>query len=297
MKFVIVGASGFVGRRTMAPLSAAGCAVVGTHASTSNDRLVRFDLTTERLADALPTGFFDTGGPVCVAVFSAISQLDRCRRESELSRRVNVEKTIPLLEEIAALGAWPVFISSSYVFDGRDGGYREANRPAPINEYGRQKLEVEEFLSAHLPQALVLRLDKMVGDDPADGHLFSEWHRCLRAQLPITCIADQILSPTLADDVGRALILAAEHHLRGVYHLANPEAWDRAELAREFVRAAGSDVPVVARPMEEFGFDDPRPLKSYLDGSRFIDTTGMRFTPMKEAIETFLSRLGGKRSI
>jgi dTDP-4-dehydrorhamnose reductase len=295
VKFLIIGASGFIGRQALAQAKAYGFEAIGTRAGSADPELTRFDLATDRIADCLPQSFLKDGEPVCAAIFSCICQLDRCKREREMSYLVNVTRTIDLLNDFVRLGMKPVFISSSYVHDGRTGYYSENSEPNPINEYGRQKLEVEQYIAAHIPLALVLRLDKIVGDDPATSHLFSEWDRCLEEGRPITCIADQILSPTLVSDVAKAVIFGNENELSGVYNVANPEFFSREELARQFAFASGNEAAIISKPLEEFPFDDPRPLKSYLDSTKFIHATGTTFTSMREAFHNYLEKKAALR--
>lgn len=45
---------------------------------------------------------------------------------------------------IAAIGAFLIYISSDYVFDGTNPPYREEDIPAPLNLYGKTKLEGEK---------------------------------------------------------------------------------------------------------------------------------------------------------
>lgn len=45
---------------------------------------------------------------------------------------------------VAAVGAFLIYISSDYVFDGTNPPYREEDMPAPLNLYGKTKLEGEK---------------------------------------------------------------------------------------------------------------------------------------------------------
>ena len=293
MKFFIVGASGFIGRRALAQARDLGLTTVGTRASSNDESLTRFDLRHDRITDCIAKSFFSGDDLICALISAGISRIDDCRRNSAETRLLNVDKTIQLLDDLAELKAKPIFLSTSCAFDGGSGCYTEDSQTSPINEYGRQKVEVENYLRSHHPNALILRLDKVVGDDPVDAHLFSEWYDRMNRRAPITCIAGQVLSPTLVDDVARAVLVACQQQMSGIYHVANPEFVAREQLAREFASACGYDAEIVTKPMEEFGFADPRPLKTYLDGSKFIRETGMRYTPMSDAIRVFLQKSRG----
>lgn len=287
--FLVVGASGLLGGAVLGTLKKLGRPAVGTQVSMRRPGLARFDLKTDRIADCVDLTAFAGSGEAYAVICASICQIDRCRRERDVTRVVNVDHTLRLIDDLARAGLTPVFISSSYVFDGAQGYYDEAHPRAPICEYGRHKAAVEERLE-RLPGSLTLRLDKLVGDDPAQEHVLTEWHRWISVGRPVTCIADQLLSPTSVADAARAVVTACERGLSGTYHVANPEFFSREELARQFALASGRPALIEAKPLSSFPFDDPRPLKTYLDGSRFAAATDFRFTSMRQVFRDFLAR-------
>jgi dTDP-4-dehydrorhamnose reductase len=295
MRFLVVGASGFVGQHLLARIREAGYEAVGTRSGREMPGLIRFDLANDRIGERLGPDFFNSRVPVKAVVCAAISPMETCFREKEKTFLVNVRNTIRLVDDLAGLGAETVFISSSYVFSGEDGYYREEDDHGPVSEYGRQKSIVDQYVRERYPASFVPRLDRIVGDDPAEKHLFSEWYELIIREEPITCIADQILAPTLVDDVARAVIRGCELGLRGAYHVANAEFFARDELARQFARALGLPARIEARPQSSFGFLDRRPQRSYLNSARFIRATGFRFTSMGDVFTIFRDKLLGAR--
>ncbi|MEX2287275.1 MAG: sugar nucleotide-binding protein [Planctomycetaceae bacterium] len=293
MKLLIVGASGFIGSHIHRVAKEFDIVTVGTRAGSKSDRLARFDLREDRIGDCVPADYFNDER-VCAIVAAGISKIDECRRNRDATRLVNVKGTIQLLDDLAERGATPVFLSTSCVFDGQIGYYNEEDEPAPINEYGRQKLEVESCLLDQMPNSLVLRLDKVVGDEPAESHLLSEWYERMQKGQPIDCLADQILSPTLVDDIVLGVLTACQDEMSGLYHLVNAEFFPRDELARQFAHACGLSAEIVVKPMDEFAFEDPRPVKTYLDGSRFIEETGLLMTTMRAVFQNFLAKARGE---
>jgi dTDP-4-dehydrorhamnose reductase len=290
MKFLVIGASGFIGRHILHRLVAAGHAALGTQTASKDPKLIEFDLLRDRIAPCLPADFVRNEARGFAVICAALSQIDRCLRERDVSYAINVTHTIQLIQDVKAMGLQPVFLSTGSVYDGSIGYYDEAPLHCPINEYGRHKAAVETFIRDHVPSAVVLRLDKVVGDDPRENHLFSEWYSALAQNQPLVCIEGQLFSPTLVDDIGRALELTCERGLLGVYNVANPEFFSRDELARQFVLALGKKREVACKPQSFFNFCDPRGLKSYLDSTKFITTTGFRFTSMREVMKNFIAK-------
>ena len=292
MKFLIVGASGFVGRHLATYIQSLGLDMVGTQSRPRDPNLVTFDLLQHRIADCVNQSFFENGEQAYGIICAMTTQIDRCFLERETSYKVDVENTIRLIQDLQALGVKPVYISSGSVHDGCSGYYDEEYPRSPINEYGRHKAAVESFIETHGPSMLVLRLDKVVGDDPSESHMFSDWYQCLKDKKPILCIEEELFAPTWVEDVARAITLGCKLELSGLFNVANAEFFSRGELARQFVANMGGDVEVICKPQREFGFVEARPYKSYLDSSRFVKASNFKFTSMREVFRSFKQKVG-----
>ena len=290
-RFLIVGASGFIGRHILAHTTSLGYEATGTQAQSRQPGLVTFDLARDRIIDRLERTFFKRDGPLAVVICAAISDMDRCLTDPQRTRAVNVEGTIQLIEDVRAFNAKLVYLSTNYVFDGGVGYYTEDHPLAPANVYGRHKAEVEAYLRTHAPDAVLIRPDKNIGDDPQEYHFFRTWHELLRTGQSIVCMEGQLISPTYVNDTARAVALICQQGLTGVFHVVNPEYFYRDELARQFCLAAGRAPHVVTKPLKEFHFADNRAPKACLDGSKFLRATGMRFTCVREVMESFLRRV------
>lgn len=291
MKFLTVGASGFVGGQLLTHVRSKGWRAVGTQSQPNDPGLAVFDLASDRITDCVESEFLDGDEPVFGIICAAITDLNKCVQEKEASHRVNVDQTIQLIDDLVRVNATPVFISSDLVFDGYSGYYNEEHARSPVMEYGRHKAEVEVYLQSNVPSALILRLSKIVGDPHSKRDVFLEWHQLLEADLPIQCIDGQVFSPTYVKDVVKGIILAAKMGLNGLYHLANTEFYSRDELATEFAVAMGKQAEIIRRPQADFGFMEERPLKTQLDSTKFVGATGMQFTSMREVITEFLREM------
>jgi dTDP-4-dehydrorhamnose reductase len=291
VKLLVIGASGELGGELMACARRSGREAIGTWANHPVEGLTRFDLRSDRIVDCLPKGFFGANEPVGAIVCAAVCEIDRCARAPEETRRVNVEKTIELITDLVGLGARVAFSSTSFVFDGAKGEYREDDPVVPICEYGRQKVAVENWMRAKAPQGLVMRLDKLVGCRPHPRNLFTQWVQQAQQHDQVRCIAGQHLSPVALGDAAEAIILACERSLQGVYHLGGPECVRRDELARRFLQQWGREAAVVSLPQEAFRFADPRPLRTCLNSEKLQSALAWSPTPLYRLMERYLINL------
>jgi dTDP-4-dehydrorhamnose reductase len=276
-RFLLIGSGGFIGSHLYRSLQGKH-PVLGT-------RSASFDLARDRILDQLPPDWRDADGPKFAVLSAAVVPMDRCRTEESHARAVMVDGTRRCAADLADAGFTPVFLSTSYVFDGARGGYTESDAPAPLGRYGALKLEMERWLLSELPQSLVLRLDKTAAADLRPGHALTDWARAVRAGEEIRCIRDQVFGLTLVDDVARILVRASGEGLRGLWHLANPEPRSRAAIVRSLADAMGLDARIVELPMDAFGFPEARPMSSWLDSRRILDRLGECFCPVDRMIE------------
>lgn len=295
MRFLIVGASGFVGKNILSYLNSIGIEAIGTESRPRGTGLITFNLLEERIVDVVDKSFFSRTGQVYVVICAVVSNMDLCLTDRETSHRINVENTIQLIRDTCALGAYPIFLSTCFVFDGERGYYNEREPISPINEYARHKAEVEKFLTEQAPQSFTARLDKIVGDNPFDQQLFAYWYQLRRENKPIVCLEGSLLSPTYVIDVAKAIVAACKHKLTGIYHVSNAEFFYRDELAKQFCYALGFQPDVLNKSLKEFAFPDGRALKSYLDGSKFREITGLNFTSMQMVFEKLRREVSKKQ--
>ena len=57
------------------------------------------------------------------------------------------------------------FFHSKFIFDGKKGNYKESDYSNPINEYGKQKLEIEKFIEKIKQAELKLNVLLLFGNN------------------------------------------------------------------------------------------------------------------------------------
>lgn len=290
-RLLILGASGFIGRHLLRLVGERGFLALGTRSGRHTSPLRVFRSGQDRILDCIDRKFVEGDGPCWVVHATSFGSIDACRRHAVESRRVNVEGVIQVMEDLDASHIRHVVLSTSHVFDGEEGDYSEDSACRPLNLYGKQKREVEEWVLTNRPDSLVFRLDKIVGTDPQEDHLFSQWQRLVAEQRPIVCVEGMTFSPTLVEDVVEGIIEACCRNLDGLYHIAPAGCYSREELAREFLVLTGAHAKVRVEPLEGLGLVERRPLRTNLHGVRLREATGHECSSMTSAIRAFHDRM------
>jgi len=158
-KLLLTGAGGFVGSRI-------------AHLLKDRYELITFPRGLLSLAPVEEARAFAMAHrPDAIIHTAAIADMGECEKDPEGSYRANVLLTEALCRTAQELGAKIVCYSTDQVFNGSDPAgvpYREDMPLAPVNVYGRHKLEGEQRGLAACPDAVMLRATWMY-DLPGDG--------------------------------------------------------------------------------------------------------------------------------
>lgn len=271
-RFLVIGADGLVGRHVAGALGSGE--VVRTCRRAGCD--VMLDITdAEAVREVIRAS-----KPTAVVLAAANAWVEGCERDPVGTRRVNVDAARVVADAARDAGALLVVFSSEYVFDGTAGPYRETAERHPINEYGRQKVELEDIALA-TGRGLVCRTSAVFGEDPKRKNFVYQLVDHLRAGQTFDVPSDQVVTPTYAPSLARAVIDLVRAGTTGTYHVAGPEVMSRVAFANQVAIAHGLDVSRVrARKTSELGLAAPRPASAGLDTGKL----GRRLTPVADAL-------------
>ena len=204
--------------------------------------------------------------PAVVVCAAAIPNVERCELEPEEARAVNVAGTLALADAARAAGATFVFLSSEYVFDGEAGPYSEDDPVGPINEYGRQKVEVERTLAERGEDWIVARVSCVYGREARRKNFVYQLFDALSAGRELKVPSDQVGTPTAAANAAtviRELWAAGE---RGIFHVAGADRVLRSDFGTVVAEELGLDPKLLRRPRPPSSAS-PRPGRAAPDCS------------------------------
>ena len=211
--------------------------------------------------------------PDVVVHAAAMTQVDACEQSPESCRRCNVAGTGNMLRASEACGAFFVYLSTDFVFDGLSGPYRENDLPNPVNEYGRSKYAAEELVrTSALPWAIV-RTVLVYGTawEASRSNIVLWVLRNLQAGVPIRVVNDQVRTPTLAEDLAAGISALIKGRKEGIYHIAGGETMTPCDMALRTARFFQLDTSLIAPTHAgEFHETGRRPPRTgfYIDKAR-----------------------------
>ena len=204
--------------------------------------------------------------------------------------KINVEGTRNIADAAKAVDAKIIYLSTDYVFDGQ--GERpwqpDDKNYAPLNYYGRTKLEGELAISGTVDKYFIVRIAWVFG---LNGNNFIKTMVNVgRTHDTVRVVNDQIGTPTYCYDLARLLVDMAETDKYGYYHATNEGGYiSWYDFTKEIYKQAGMDTKVIPVTTEEYGLSvAARPFNSRLDKSKLKEAG---FTPLpdwKDAVARYL---------
>ena len=142
MKFLVTGSAGLVGNQVVKDLVKSTDQVYSCYHNSKPDFGIptQLDLTN---SDSI-TKTIEKIRPDAIIHLAAMTNVDQCETEKELALQINAKATETIAKQAAKQGAFVVYVSTDYVFDGEHGMKKENDQPNPIDFYGKSKLEGEK---------------------------------------------------------------------------------------------------------------------------------------------------------
>ncbi|MDZ7361634.1 MAG: dTDP-4-dehydrorhamnose reductase [candidate division KSB1 bacterium] len=234
--------------------------------------------------------------PKFIVNAAAFTDVDGSETQREACWRVNVTGVENLVYAAQKVGSRLLHVSTDYVFDGKNGPYREDDRPNPLGFYARSKLAGENALINSKADYAIARTMVLYGAGHAIRPNFATWLiQQLRDGKPVHVVDDQFGNPTLASELAQALYVLAESGHNGIYHISGSEIIDRyhfaVKIAEVFDLDAGLIQPIKTR---DFKQASPRPLRSGFDISKAVRELGITMSDVVGGLQKFKAELAAK---
>jgi dTDP-4-dehydrorhamnose reductase len=275
MRVTIFGASGLLGKALMSEWTQDE--VVGLGSKDADLRDAR------QVQDAV-----QRSRPDWIVLAAAYTDVDGCETNRELAFEVNCGGAVHVAEAARQHGAKLLFVSTDYVFDGRNTTpYETDGIRAPRSVYGQSKAEAEVLLSQILPEACIVRTSWLFG---AGGKCFPDTILKLAEKRPeLDVVNDQRGSPTHTVDLARAIVQLCRSGANGIVHATNRGECSWFDFAQETIHRAG--LSTLVRPTTSAQFVRPaeRPQYSVLS-PKSLEKYGVVMPSWQDALLDYLHR-------
>lgn len=263
MKFLVTGAAGLVGSQVVRDLAHSHTVFSCYHNMLPDGGIpTRMDLLNK---DSME-GMVSKMSPDVIIHLVAITNVDLCESQKELATNTNTNATRDLASIAAKCGAFFVYVSTDYVFDGINGMKKEDDATNPVNHYGKTKLDGEKALASLDLKWCIARTSTPFGIHKSKKS-FPVWvMESLRGKKEITVLSDQTTSPTYVPSLSKMLIEISTRKLSGTIHVAGATPISRYDLAILVAERLGLDKNLIKQTTtDKMSWTAMRPKNSSLD--------------------------------
>ncbi len=215
--------------------------------------------------------------------------LDRCEEDPACARRINVDAAVNAARAAGEGGARFIHISTDHLFDGKRAMYSEEDTPAPVNVYGKTKLEAEKEVLRLAPQAVIVRTNFYGWSPPAHPQTFGEWvYNSLKNKAPLTLFTDYYFSPIEVTHLAEALEEVALSYFQGVINIAGTERCSKYDFGMSLCKVFSLDSGcITAGAMDPRAFKARRQKDLSLSTDRFKRLFKKQLPSLKEGLLRF----------
>lgn len=256
MKSLIIGSNGLVGTALSKLLPDA---LQGVNVEARYPYQVYIDITKyETLLKV-----FSNFRPQIVYLAGAIADVNKT--EDYGTAIVNVRGSTNVLRLCESFESKLVFYSSSYVFDGKkESPYTTEDEPLPLQQYGKQKLTMENLISSSELEYLIIRTVGVFGVERKKKNFAKQVISSVFAGKDVFAPTDQFMNPISSEDLAEISIQLVKK-TTGLFHVAGDTCISKYEFARRIAGYFGYENKVIPATSEEMKQRAPRPKMGCLD--------------------------------
>lgn len=242
--------------------------------------------------------------PDAVIHCAAWTAVDAAEDEDKIDKvyAINVDGTRNIALACKECDCKMIYISTDYVFDGQGKKPWEPDCKdyAPLNVYGKTKLEGELAVSEILDKYFIVRIAWVFGTNGAN--FIKTMLRIGKKFERLTVVNDQIGTPTYTFDLAKLLADMVETEKYGYYHATNEGGYiSWHTFATEiFAQAAALGYEVYSTDRltvapvttEEYGVSKAaRPFNSRLDKSKLVEAGFTSLPTWQDALARYLKEI------
>lgn len=299
MKFFVTGVNGQLGHDVMNNLISRDHVGVGSdialtyngvmdNSAVTTAEYISLDITNKEAVIKTITAI----KPDAVIHCAAWTAVDLAEDEDKIPLvfKINTDGTKYIAEACKQIDAKLLYLSTDYVFDGQGTTpwKPDCKEYAPLNNYGKSKLEGELAVANTLSKYFIVRIAWVFG---LNGKNFIKTMINVgKTHSEVRVVNDQIGTPTYTYDLSRLLVDMCESDKYGYYHATNEGGFiSWYDFCVEIYKQYGLSTKVIPVSTSEYGLSKAkRPFNSRLDKSKLIENGFKPLPDWKDALARYL---------
>ena len=291
MRILITGSNGLLGQKIVEYCQKNKISYFATSKGVNRNpncpasNYFELDITKEKTVYSL----FNELQPTHVIHTAALTNVDFCELNPANCELVNVKATGFLIKASNSVNAHFQFVSTDFVFDGEQGGYKEEDLVNPLSVYAQSKVNGEKLvMTLCLGEWSIVRTIIVYGTgyNLSRSNLIVWAKEALKKGDAMNIIDDQFRAPTYADDLAAGCMGILEYNEQGIFHISGPETMSIYHIVERIADYYGYSMKLVNRISSET-LDQPakRPPKTGFDLTKAYSKINYKPHTLEETLD------------
>lgn len=153
---------------------------------------------------------------------AAYTNVAAAETNKDLCFKINVDGTKNVFEVVSFKKKKFIFISTDFVFDGKNPPYFEESTPNPLGVYAQSKYEGEKIIE---DKGMIIRISYPYrANFPKKNDFFRTFKTYLEQKKPLSMITNSLMTPTFIDDIAYGLKYLIKNYSPEIFHLTGAKA-------------------------------------------------------------------------
>lgn len=206
---------------------------------------------------------------------AAYTNVAGAETNKDLCYKINVEGTKNVFEKVLGKKKKFIYISTDFVFDGKNPPYFEDSNPNPPGVYADSKYKGEKIVEN---QAMIIRISYPYrASFERKRDFFRTFKTFLEEKKPLSMITNSLMTPTFIDDIAFGLKYLIKNYSSEIFHLVGQQALSPYEAAILIAEKFNLDKSLIGKTTYEEYIKKKPGLPQYAD----IRTKKNHFFKMK----------------
>ncbi|REH45014.1 dTDP-4-dehydrorhamnose reductase [Tenacibaculum gallaicum] len=294
-KVVITGSNGLLGQTLVNLLLKEDYQVIGFSRGKNRSGRNDFDyVSIDITGEALLYRKLSEYKPDVIVNTAAMTNVDECEINKEACDKLNIGVVQYLKNYSEENNAHLIHISTDFIFDGKDGPYKETDKPNPLSYYGLSKLRSEETLIKSKIDYTILRTILVYGKvyNMSRSNIVLWVKKMLEDRKEITIVDDQFRMPTYVEDLALACKLSIDKKALGVFNISSKKMLSIYEIAQQIAEVFMLDKSLI-KPIstKELNQRAKRPAITGFDLAKTEQYLGLAPKSFQEDLQKFKEKL------
>lgn len=218
LKVAVTGPNGLIGSRIIKLLESSFNFIPLLHTD--------FDITNrDQVLSKINSLDFDI-----ILHLAGYTNVDGAESDKNIAYQINVEGTKHIFEAVQNRNKQMIYISTDFVFDGKNPPFFEDSVPNPVGYYGFTKYEGEKIVQE---KAMIIRISYPYGNPNSKKPDFvMRLKHLLEKGQELKMIQDASITPTYIDDIAVSLKHLLTNYKPELYHVVGSQSFSPFEAGK-----------------------------------------------------------------